>query len=96
MNWIFHPIASAIDWFTSLPLEWLMGGSLVAGLLVGAWLGRVGVAVVLAAGGVLLFMRSRPAAESAAPTHRTKRRAPPKQQAPVESWFDRAKRGEKT
>jgi hypothetical protein len=55
---------AASSWFSALPLEWVVGGALVAGLLVGAWLGRLAVAVLLAVGAALIFWRRSPADDS--------------------------------
>ena len=57
---LFDPIGcvqtTVAGWWASIPLEWLLGAAFVLGLMVGAALGRWGVAALLGVlGGVALF-----------------------------------------
>lgn len=61
---LFNPIdcltGNVAAWFASIPLIWLLAAALVAGMLLGAWLGKIGVGVALASVvGILLFWRQR-------------------------------------
>lgn len=61
---LFNPIdcltGNVAAWFASIPLAWLLLGALVAGMLLGAWLGKIGVGAVIAGViGILLFWRQR-------------------------------------
>lgn len=60
---LFNPIdcltGNVAAWFASIPLAWLLLAALVAGMLLGAWLGKIGVALVLTAGVASLALRRR-------------------------------------
>jgi len=60
-----HPVRCASEsfdaWFQSLPGEWLLVGGLLAGMVIGAWLGwKVVLAIVTLGVGLVLFMRPKP------------------------------------
>ena len=99
---LFNPIdcatSSVAAWFHSIPLVWLLLCALVAGLLLGAWLGKIGVGVVQASVvGILLFWRQRgPAVLEENDFDPPARPKKPKPSKPIgDDWLSKVRRGEK-
>lgn len=100
MNCLFDPIGcftgGLASWFHSIPLLWLLGAALVAGMILGAILGRWGVG---AAVGVLVAILALSKAKPE-PTHEhvdgkdadlpVRKRAKSKERETVSDWFKRA------
>lgn len=99
---LFNPLDCATSnvaaWFHSIPLVWLLLIALGLGMLLGAWLGKLGVGVLLASVfGILLFWRQRgPRVLEEGDMDPPVRPKKPKPSKPVgDDWFSKVRRGEK-